>query len=267
MEHPDWSKSEDRYVTGHALGDLAYHPPLPQFRGRSFGEIEELRASRAALEDPQQCDATLLELVRRLGPEVLRAPPRPGCRVCVPTPDTFLALALSDPPCPRCGQPTPDTALSEEVTLRLEVLTLCWNRLVAAYWCARDDCDAGQDAAATFLKRLGNALAGDRRGRRAQVTNLFALRALYHRKVFRLLRARRLLKARGSTGSSLAARIRATAKDCGLPEADLRNHLLDNHGNPQRPISVREEARIWTARHFGVTQQTVSNLLVHRSRK
>jgi len=237
IRHRDWTACEMDFVLKPSTKGL------PDRHPDEIGE-QEMADYAVRLANPDIRDRAIYELIEKVGPQVFwDAGPGP-----------------------------------EGPTVRM----LIQQRVRAAYNAARiGDTVQERATAATFLDGLGKALAGDRRGRRQHpMRDPLAVRSLYYRTLFRVRRARALLQSREllsglAVPDSREERIDWAAKACGLtdelvevpqlrlglaPHA-LRDSLLDREGKPRRPVSPTEQACIWTAKTFGITQQTVRNLL------
>lgn len=154
--------------------------------------------------------------------------------------------------------------------LRLELAWVrgrIWGRIEHLRECARRGRTKDErQKAAEQLRAVGAALAGDRRGLRASaVTNPILVHLVYRQSLFRLLRVQSLLKV-WPWGGSVTRRVQDVSRVCGVPEDRLRDYLrLDEEGAPRgRPLTAQATARIWTARHFNITEQTVANVLSGR---
>jgi hypothetical protein len=201
---------------------------LPDKLPDAIGE-PELADYAGRLADPAKRDRAICELIEKVGPEVFWLP-GPG----------------------ESGQ---------------LVLAAVQQRISAAYDAARSGTSVSErGAAVSFLRGVGKALAGDRRGRREGVVlDTLQVRNAYYRTFFRLERFRELLKAWPWTESrSRQLRIRKlgeVASVCGLDKAEVERLFFNHAGEWHRPLTTAEAARIWTANELRVTQQTVSNHL------
>jgi hypothetical protein len=237
IRHQEWAACEMEFVGKQSKKGL------PDRHPHAIDE-QEMADYAVRLGNADTRDPTIYELIEKVGPEVLWvAGPGPAGPI---------------------------------------VRGLIQERVRGAYHATRiSDTVEERATAALFLHSLCNALAGDRRGRRQHpVRDPLAVRSLYYRTLFRLRRARALLQNREllcwlSVPDSREERIDWAARACGLtdelvevPELQLRlarralrDSLLDRDGKPRRPVPPMEQACIWTAKTFGVTQQTVRNLL------
>jgi hypothetical protein len=156
--------------------------------------------------------------------------------------------------------------------LREKIRGLVWERIEQWHRAAR----SGRNAAlrllgAKLLRDLGAALAGEQRGkRRDHVAQKRDVVFVYYSTLFRFRRAVALLRA-WPWGGSWQHRIKMAEQACALWEGQLgsddplQSHLrLDTEGSVIRPETIEAAARIATARAFGITEPTVSNLLVRR---
>ncbi len=223
VRHPEWGTDEMEFVLTQAKSGL---DRILAEDGRRLDAVcePELVDYEARLQDPTARDAAILELIDKVGPEVLWD-----------------------------AGPGPSGPL---------VQALIRERVRAAYAAARSAiCVGEREAAAKFLGNIGKALAGDRRGRRERiVVDTFAVRRAYNRRLFRLRRAFALL-TEWPWSMSREDKVRAVAKACGLPGTAFVDLVLDQQGSPRNPVTAEEAARIWTASRFGITQQTVFNTL------
>jgi hypothetical protein len=141
---------------------------------------------------------------------------------------------------------------------------LCWSRIDR--WCERSRKGLAapeRAAAAKQLRRVGDLLAGDRRGlRRKAVTNPGLVYIVYRQRLFRLRRAVAMLTVLPRAGTR-AKKVSGVAEACGLPTGELLEYFrVDAEGTVRRPVvSPEQQARIWTAQQFGIAQQTVANVV------
>ncbi len=147
-----------------------------------------------------------------------------------------------------------------------QVRAAIWDRVEHWYLWARSASSIdSQRAAAELLRRLGNALAGDRRGRRVKKTvhDPEMVCALYYEALFRLQQARGALIFFKAFPVSPLKKVRDLARVCGLPEELLRDHLQMSEHDPKRvrPLPVKQSARALVARTFGITELHVANIL------
>lgn len=158
-----------------------------------------------------------------------------------------------------------DTEIAPEVRSELRWMrTLVWGRIDRWYERARRGLQpSDREEAAKRLKRLGAVLAGDRRGIRARsVTNPALLYVAYRERLFRLKRDLALLAE--STGTSdRRESLERVANASGLPVSDFLEYFrVRSDGTVRRPVvSAEQQAKIWTAKRFGVTQHTVANAI------
>jgi hypothetical protein len=195
-----------------------------------------LVAIEAAVRVEDGADDAVFNAVRELGPTALR-------------PD----------PWERDDAQGPNLEAERAALGRIRVLI--WSHVDGWYAAARRAGTPEQrKAAADRLRRLGSVLVGDRRGlRRSTVRDPQAVRRAYRLNLERLREALHRLARPGSGPREV--RIRRIAEECGLPFERLRDHVLDTDGQPHRPEMVKRTARIWTAQDFGITEQTVANIL------
>jgi len=112
------------------------------------------------------------------------------------------------------------------------------------------------------LKNITKAIIPETRGKSGDKINTFAVKYVYHQKLFWLHQIRNALK------SSLGARnqsqkVKDVSKNFGMPVDQIRWLLgLDYEDKLDRqPFTVKEMARQLTARHFRITQNTLANIL------
>jgi hypothetical protein len=129
------------------------------------------------------------------------------------------------------------------------------------------------------LKKLLNALIPETRGKRAgkAVAQPVMVKYFYYSELFRFYHVRAILSGqvkftpRGSVPGQQAfietgrrsGRVKYVSENFAMPVPVIREFwCLDGEDIPQaRPITVHEMARIVTARHFGITQHAVSNII------
>jgi hypothetical protein len=187
-------------------------------------EEQDLANYAASLADPDTRDQAICELIEKVGPEVF-----------------WLA------------GPGPSGPL---------VLYAVRDRIRGAYDAARSGSSVSErEAAGLFLRAVGKALAGDRRGRREGIVlDTLQVRRAYYRRLYRLEQGFKLLREWPWPASRLT-KIHRVARACGLPGMAFRWLFFDADGTPRRPLSPAEVARTWTALRFGSTQQTILNHL------
>lgn len=140
---------------------------------------------------------------------------------------------------------------------------LMWARIDRWYREARKGTlDERRDAAA-LLQRLGAALAGDRRGKKAKPAAVpVQVYVTYRCNLLRLDAARKLAKR--LTTRRVESRIAPLAEACRI-SADLVERSLARRptaqGGHRWCETSKSLARIVTAREHGITEPTVSNLL------
>lgn len=228
--HPEFRAEEDCYVNSRTLS----HAPALQPRGL---KPEDFPVYVGRLKNDAQCDKAILDLLERVGPFVLGP--------------TSEELARYE----EAGLWADRTAHIN--TIRLLILA----RLEAAFRDARAGATVeARSVAAGFLKGVGSALTGDRRGKREKLINdPVEVLAYYYRRLFRWEQARALMP--WPCKCSLKEKIARVAEACALPAEELGTHLMNTEGQLKRPISPDEQARIATCQAFGVNQPTLSNLL------
>lgn len=156
-----------------------------------------------------------------------------------------------------------------------EIRGRVWAEISRWYSDARGPKTRQRDDARRRLIGLGKMLAGDARGRRRRRSvHPAAIKELYYRLLFRLIRA---LISIGKTAkqthrpvSASRSAIPRMASACGLPEAYLREYLRIENDEVVRPDRPEYQARIWVARAYGLNAQRVANVLAtkqSRSRK
>ena len=87
---------------------------------------------------------------------------------------------------------------------------------------------------------------------------------LYRKELFRLYHIRNTLK---QAGKSRGEKVKEASLNFGMPIETIREFWkLDKNDRPTvKPLSVKETARILTARRCKVTQQTVSNAITAKT--
>jgi hypothetical protein len=116
-------------------------------------------------------------------------------------------------------------------------------------------------AAAKQFQRIASALGGNRRGRWGRPHDPFHVQLTYVMSLYRVARAKVLLRARW--GRSLADRIQLVAKACRIAtdQMDRFGHIATT-GEPVRSLGRMEDiARILTAKECGLSEQRVKNIL------
>jgi hypothetical protein len=177
----------------------------------------------------------------------------------------LLGLSALHPPVAEASDP--DDAAAAWVQHVEEISRLIWEYVGRWYEDARRaNTPAARAAAAQQLRRLGGALAGSRQGKRANtVTDRFAVYLDYHRTLFRLEQALRLLKVWPWSGSR-NERITAVCGAYAFPENEFRLHLrLDKDGRPGGKATPRAEiARTLTGKKFRISESRVASILSER---
>jgi hypothetical protein len=146
----------------------------------------------------------------------------------------------------------PGTTEEEELRLGL-IRKLVWRKIERQYWAARHGPVAGRAQATATLRRMLMALVPDRRGQRRSAAGDEAMvYERYCRKLFRLLRALRLLRE-WPWRSSRDEKIEAVAESCGLTARELRSYLklyafdrpVDVPGSPERAACEWVADELW----------------------
>jgi hypothetical protein len=193
---------------------------------------------------PETCDAMILELLDRMGPRVLWADSRWG-------------------------------DLSHDIRedrRRNTIRALARERVDKAHVEARCAPNPERHSAQAFLRSIGRVLAGNQRGRRDKaVVDFREVRVVYYRHLFRLRRALDLLRLMGDLSSkgSRTKTLRHVARVCGLRKDALRSRFYTSDGElrgavreaGRATLRCEQQARIWTAQQFNITEQTVHNIL------
>jgi hypothetical protein len=227
VQHPDYRRVEQRFIDGHLY---AYLPDDPDRLRKLTGLLSRLKKNTTR-------DFAATKAVKILG-------------IAAFFPDEWEnepeALTLYD--------------ASEEARLRKEIRAIIEERLRS--WCAASRSGHAfetRSSGAERLKSIGEALAGEQRGRRRRiVSDAVELAAEYLRDLFRVRRAEALFDI-WPWSSARAQKIADVAKACGVPENVLSHHL-------NLPLTAEASARAWAADTFSVAEDTVSNVL-SRSRK
>lgn len=110
------------------------------------------------------------------------------------------------------------------------------------------------------LKEILKTIQPDTRGRKG--VNPDAVRFFYFQGLFRIHHIKNVLKF---SPESRSGRVSAACNNFGVPIQTIREFFgLDEEDNILRgsgPLTLRDMARELTARHFGITHQTISNIL------
>jgi len=113
-----------------------------------------------------------------------------------------------------------------------------------------------------LLKEIGKALIPQAKGKgkKGLAINRFDVAFYYYKMFFRVTSTARLLK---QPGKPPGERIRLASERYHLPVADIKTlWKIDEDNSPAgRPLSLKEMARILTAKHFKITQHRVSNII------
>jgi len=134
------------------------------------------------------------------------------------------------------------------------------------YW--REQVVAGRSKerrkeAASWIKEAIGALVPETRGKRGEGLKLpLEVGKFYYKELFRLCQIKHALKGPQKNKSE---KVKAAGKNYGLDVKLIREFWgLDEDACPIRgsgPFTVKDMARELTARHFEITQQTISNIL------
>jgi hypothetical protein len=114
------------------------------------------------------------------------------------------------------------------------------------------------------LKRMAMSFVPDTRGRRKKQERIFPfdVKRYYFRQLFRIYHLRDALKSR--TGGR-KEKIKRASEDFDIPVDVITEFWgLDDAMGIQRgsgPYTNKDMARVLTARHFGITQHRVSNII------
>jgi hypothetical protein len=155
----------------------------------------------------------------------------------------------------------PGTTEEEERRLGL-IRKLVWRKLERLYGAAWQGPVAGRAQAAAALRRMLMVLVPDRRGQRQSAAgDQAAVYERYCRKLFRLLRALRLLRE-WPWRSSRDETIEAVAESCGLTARELRSYLkLYGFDRPVGvPGSPECAACEWVADELWLDVKTVAKI-------
>jgi hypothetical protein len=239
--HPEWQAQEMDYVLSQARRGVDL--PEPRVDGAHPDAIDE-EGYLERLRDPATRDAAICELIEEVGPDVV-------------WPELlFSAFA--------CGR---------VAGLRDEIRAVVRQRITSSWVLARHGAAlADRQDAHAFLLAVGHALAGDQRGLRDRVVlTPLNVRKFYSRYIFRATKALELLRV-WPWERTLASKIRVVATACDFLEEELRTLLLTDQEERRPALRVdqcgelavpwlQEHARTWTGRKFGITEQTVANIL------
>jgi hypothetical protein len=119
--------------------------------------------------------------------------------------------------------------------------------------------------ATKHLKAFGNALIPETRGKRQHIisASAYEVKVFYLKKLYRLYHAEYFLKS--SDGPrNYALRVKQVSKNFQISVELIRELWClddDDQPNGNRPIPVKEMARMLTGKKFKITQHRVSNLL------
>ena len=133
------------------------------------------------------------------------------------------------------------------------------------YW--REQVVAGRPKerpkAVSWIKKAIGALVPETRGKRGEGLRFpLEVGKFYYKELFRLYHIKHALKGPQKNKSE---KVKAAGKNYGLDVKLIREFWgLDEDACPIRgsgPFTVKDMARELTARHFEITQQTISNIL------
>jgi hypothetical protein len=112
------------------------------------------------------------------------------------------------------------------------------------------------------FSRIIKSISPDARGKKKVTASPFSIQLFYWGELFRLYHIENALK---SSVRNLDQKLRAISTSFEMPIDQIREFWkVDENFQPIRPIRLKEMARILTARHFGITQHRVSNILSSR---
>ena len=160
-----------------------------------------------------------------------------------------------------------EAASAEEQSHLSELRRRVWQRIERWYWTSRLGPRDARTRAVDLLRRTFDGLVPDLRGqRKANIGDQAAVDERYCRKLFRLLRALRLLREwpwRGSIGEKVGA----VAAACGLAERELRAYLKLDRSDRLRgaPGSPEQAAYEWVAAELGIHWKTVAKIHASQS--
>lgn len=113
-----------------------------------------------------------------------------------------------------------------------------------------------------LLKEIGKALVphAKGKGKKRGAGNNAAVRFWYYKMLFRVTKTAHILK---TPGRPVGSRIKFASEQYGLSVEDIKHFWrIDEDNSPiGRPLSLKEMARILTAKRFGITQHRISNIL------
>lgn len=119
---------------------------------------------------------------------------------------------------------------------------------------------AARRRATSQLKHIGLALSSDQRGKKANRSIDHARAKLfYYQTLYRLYHVRNALRQKHLS----AERVKITGDAFEVPPDVIREfwNLDEDYQLMCRPLSVKSMARILTCRRFGITEQTLSNII------
>lgn len=122
-----------------------------------------------------------------------------------------------------------------------------------------DNMEERQMAKARLEKIIKDAKP-ESRGKKKRGIRPLAVKFIYFGELFRLYHIQHALRV---SGKSKSQKVKVASENFGMPIDQIRDlWKLDENEKPTiRPIPIREMARILTARHFGITEHRVSNIL------
>lgn len=157
-----------------------------------------------------------------------------------------------------------------ELTVSLTPLRFCEDaeRLAAAIcyvlgWLTFEGLRGSYDErkkARSRLRKILKDLWPDARGKKKNTSDPFRVQLFYWNTLFRLYHIQNALRASDENQSQ---KVKAASQNFDTPIEQIRELWnLDEDDRPTaRPIPIKEMARIVTARHFGITQHRLSNIL------
>lgn len=144
-----------------------------------------------------------------------------------------------------------------------EFRRLAWARISSWY----DEARVGptrqkREAAIRRLRRLVNAFVPERRGRKRPEERIIArdVYEYYYRYLFRLMRARQLLRDWPWPGRE-RDRVNCVARACDVEASHLAPFSTTGDDHALRPLPLKLAAKTSAARAFGITPEHVQNYL------
>ena len=139
---------------------------------------------------------------------------------------------------------------------------------VMRYWRTLASNSLSERARATKrLREVAKVLTPDTRGKKKRLAfDSGVVKAVYFELLYDLYQVDHALRS-PSGPRNFSLKVKAVSKSFGMQIEQIREFRnLDENNQPKgSPLSIKEMARILTARKFGLTQHTVSNLLASKN--